>query len=764
MRILTFNWHETYIALLAKTGHQFDVVEREKGGCRTWFYEMRPVPRNVHLVRESTARRGLRDQAYDVVVCQNARDLHAFGAYRVPKALVFHNRLTTELGLGGHADAIEARRAQVRAIIDISGDVVLVFISHSKREDWGLDGVVIPPGIDLDEYGGYVGEDARVLRVGNFLKARDLMLGYSAQCEILGDLPSTILGLNRGEKDARLTTSWDDLKACFRSYRLFLNSTVDGYEDGYNLAMLEAMATGMPVISTANRTSPLEDGRTGYVSSDFGYLRAQVERLLADRELAGRIGAEGRKAVREHFPLDRFVERWDAVFALCQRRHMARLVLGQVWPARVPAPSSVTTHPAITDPAGADRGSVQGRRRILLSYVSYPATTARYLEASLRKRHDVITLGPTMDQSLIDKWDLHAMRESVTPHNLPCDATVDLEIALRPLFARWLPDLFLWIESVPGFAPQGIASLPCATACYLIDSHLNLEAQIPWARQFDWVFVAQRECGPVLREAGCQHVSWLPLGCDPAVHRVAAEGPPQYDIGFVGSLGNDSRRTGLLDRLRRRFDVHVERVFLHDMARVFASSRIVFNNAVRNDLNMRVFEALASGAMLLTDRASGSGLEEMFADRRHLVLYDDDTLEDLAAYYLAHDREREAIAARGCEEVLRWHTYDHRAAALVETVFGEGAASDPATLCRPVTDPILLQAIHLAGTERDADALARLALVFGHRDLQPLERYVASATAASCLERLGARAHAFGVTVPPVPASDRLALAAVLAA
>ena len=33
LKILTFNWHESYIHLLAKTG-DFDVVEKEKAGIR----------------------------------------------------------------------------------------------------------------------------------------------------------------------------------------------------------------------------------------------------------------------------------------------------------------------------------------------------------------------------------------------------------------------------------------------------------------------------------------------------------------------------------------------------------------------------------------------------------------------------------------------------------------------------------------------------------------------------------------------------------
>ena len=45
LRILTFNWHEAYICLLAKTGHKFTVVDKHKGGHAGWLQGTRPVPR-----------------------------------------------------------------------------------------------------------------------------------------------------------------------------------------------------------------------------------------------------------------------------------------------------------------------------------------------------------------------------------------------------------------------------------------------------------------------------------------------------------------------------------------------------------------------------------------------------------------------------------------------------------------------------------------------------------------------------------------------
>ena len=718
MRILTFNWHEAYICLLAKTGHQIDIVERFKGGSKVWFYETRPLPGNAAVVTEATARRRLRTRSYDVVVCHNVPDLVWSSEWPARKILIFHNKLSPEIALGRNTIDLETYRAEVKHLVETTRDVELVFISESKRDDWAFPGHVIPPGIDLEEYGGYHGSDPRVLRVGNFMRNRDLMLGHSLQLEVLGDdIPSSLLGLNEPDDGGRFTRSWDDLRQCFRSHRAYLNTTLDPYEDGYNLSMLEAMATGAPVVAYANPSSPIVDGVNGFVSDDPMVLRTRLQTLLDDVTLARRLGEEGRRTVERQFGVPAFVGRWNDLL----RPSVALSV--------VPPVSEVVHMPGPRP---------ERRTRVLLAYVSYPATTARYLETSLRKTHDVVTVGPAIGPEIIRAWNLEGMREPVRPHDIPCDPEVDLERVCRALPRSWQPDLMLWVESVPGYQPSNIPRLDCPTAAYMIDSHLNLSTHLEWAPRFDWVFVAQRAYVERMRAAGCPRVEWLPLACDAGLHGKAPV-PKQHDVGFVGSLTpeHDVRRQRL-DRLSARFNVHVERSFLRDMIRTFSASRIVFNDAIMDDLNMRVFEVLASGAMLLTDRAPGSGLEEMFIDRQHLVYYDDATLESLVDHYLSNADEREAIADAGRREVLRWHTYDHRVETLLETVLGSGEVDqhDPT---RPlvVADALLDEGLALCAERQFDTALSRLLTITDQRDLDGLERVALQGAVAECLQQRG---------------------------
>ena len=124
---------------------------------------------------------------------------------------------------------------------------------------------------------------------------------------------------------------------------------------------------------------------------------------------------------------------------------------------------------------------------------------------------------------------------------------------------------------------------------------------------------------------------------------------------------------------------------MDEMAEHYSRSKIVFNNAINNDLNMRVFEALCSGSLLLTDGAIGSGLEEMFENRKHLIIYEDENIENLIAHYLDDAKERELIAEQGRQEVLKNHTYAHRVDDLMNVLNREveGYAKDSNDMEKP---------------------------------------------------------------------------------
>ncbi len=83
--------------------------------------------------------------------------------------------------------------------------------------------------------------------------------------------------------------------------------TASGMMDGIPVALMEAMAAGLPVVSTRVSGIPelVEDGRTGLLApeKDATALADAMERLFRDPVLAHRLAATGREHVLERFNL-----------------------------------------------------------------------------------------------------------------------------------------------------------------------------------------------------------------------------------------------------------------------------------------------------------------------------------------------------------------------------------------------------------------------------------------------------------------------------
>lgn len=231
-------------------------------------------------------------------------------------------------------------------------------------------------------------------------------------------------------------------------------------------------------------------------------------------------------------------------------------------------------------------------------------------------------------------------------------------------------DLVLFVEggSMRLF-PVGLEKINCLSAWYGIDTHMDYAKHLKIGRLFDVTFVAQKEYVERLKQDGLKQVFWLPLAFAHELHP-QSECERKYNVAYVGSDNAKMHpvRHQLLNLIKEKVaNVWIGKAEPLQMARIYAESKIVFNKSVNNDVNMRYFEAMGAGAVLVTDHAVSNGVEELFTTGVHFLEYEDaDSLKKLIQELVAQPEEIERIGHCARQHVLENHTYSHRAKELLQ--------------------------------------------------------------------------------------------------
>jgi glycosyltransferase involved in cell wall biosynthesis len=313
LRVLTFNSHQPYLHLLATSlPWTLGIVapRLSSGSTKNWDPQIRPLPDNVRPY--SSIQESLRDGPWDWFLAHNVHDLIDARDVLLPKVFLVHGTLSGRI-LQDQSTIDRALYLKKLKILLTASGARVVYISELKRKDWGIPGTIIRPAVNVGEYGGYRGDIPGILQVCNHLKERGAMMGWSTYRDVCDGLPNLIIGNNGNLPSSRMASSWNDLREQLRSYRVYLYTPVYPYEDGYNLALLEAMATGMPIATMYHVTSPIRDGSEGVVARTVEELRKKVMLLLEIPEEAQRMGREARIRVEAEFPMSKFQEDWQSV-------------------------------------------------------------------------------------------------------------------------------------------------------------------------------------------------------------------------------------------------------------------------------------------------------------------------------------------------------------------------------------------------------------------------------------------------------------------
>jgi hypothetical protein len=293
--------------------------------------------------------------------------------------------------------------------------------------------------------------------------------------------------------------------------------------------------------------------------------------------------------------------------------------------------------------AGADYEPQPGRHRGGKTVICYRKTAAnpgRYLEAALER----------------SGFDVRVETDSVDL------STVDGETAF-----------VVFVESpYPPLAVTGSTEAPVFYWVHHGEHHLHANLRLTDRYRADAVLLAH---------------SWhLALWFPAPVHRFPFAVAPELsqpeiplqergiDVAMVGSkLRGDAwqyrRRRKLVEALESHLPENrvafVEGVTPEEMGEIYGNARIVINEGgVRHfPITMRIFEALGSGAALLTDPVPG--LEILLEPGQDYEVMTSDVVRDVEALISRLD-ETQAMSHHATRTVRSRHTYDHRVDQLVD--------------------------------------------------------------------------------------------------
>lgn len=271
-------------------------------------------------------------------------------------------------------------------------------------------------------------------------------------------------------------------------------------------------------------------------------------------------------------------------------------------------------------------------------------------------------------------------KDAYQNHNVMCENTGHVAhfSPSEPISAFGQFDLHILVDH--GEDAIGVPldwEIPHPSAYWVSDAHLGYKYRMQRAKEFDFVFVAQKRFIEEFVKDGIarEKIFWLPHAVEPMCYK-PEPCIEKYDWAFVGHLNNPFR-IDLLERFCKEWPVG-EKGYLgwrmpersgwnvmEDVSHKFSKARVILNESIQDDINMRTFEALGCKKALVTEWLPSLG--DLFEDGKHLALYK--TIDEAVALtrgLLADPVKREAMAQAGYAEVIAKHTYRRRAQEILE--------------------------------------------------------------------------------------------------
>ena len=202
-----------------------------------------------------------------------------------------------------------------------------------------------------------------------------------------------------------------------------------------------------------------------------------------------------------------------------------------------------------------------------------------------------------------------------------------------------------------------------STGAYCImeagDDPQNQERNIVKAPYFDLILTPDYESNEYYKSKGFNSEWWTHFA-DVNIHS-----PQQVDIKHVAVTSRGKGGSPFLDKITE----HSKGLICNqngfqgiEHSKFLCEGLMVVQNSRWGEITRRIFEAMACGKMVITDRLNKSKhLEDLFTHEQEIVYYEDiiDCLNKINFYNKNSDL-REQIAKQGQKKVLTNHTQQHR--------------------------------------------------------------------------------------------------------
>jgi hypothetical protein len=315
---LTWHVHGNYLLYLSRARVEFYLPvapgQPGYGGRGTTF----PFPASVRDVPADAVR----DLDLDCVLFQSRQN------YLVDRHEILSAEQQSLPRIYLEHDPPQEHPTNTRHPVDDPG-TLLVHVTPFNELMWDSGStptLVIEHGVCVADDARYTGELEKGIVVVNHLRKRGRRLGLDvfehARCVV----PLDLVGMDAESLGGLGEVQPGDLARFEARYRFFFHPI---RYTSLGLALIEAMIVGMPVVglATTELTTVIENGRTGFISTDVKQLIEAMRMLLADPGKARRIGEQARCAALDRFSIERFAREWEDAFST---------VVGPTWRERSP--------------------------------------------------------------------------------------------------------------------------------------------------------------------------------------------------------------------------------------------------------------------------------------------------------------------------------------------------------------------------------------------------------------------------------------------